>query len=148
MTRNSHKVLVFKRSWRARALLNIGKFRTFVIPTCFFLFDFEFFAGFSYVWVSSRVSMSFNESQWVSININQIQWESSDQWWAEGTFSKQSSLEVNFGIPSEGFQNCQKTLLLREFLCLETKDSQLYKEEARDSWVAKVSIKFDRAVYW
>ena len=31
--------LIFKRSWRARALLNIAKNRNFVESTCLFLFE-------------------------------------------------------------------------------------------------------------
>ena len=56
--------VLFKRSWRARVLLNIGRFRTFVIPTCLFSLILSFLQVFLMLELPQ-------ESQLVLMNINE-----------------------------------------------------------------------------
>ena len=59
-------LLIFKRSWQARALLNIDKFRDFV---CSYLFLSSLFSLLE----SLRVSMGLSESQQVSASLSESQ---------------------------------------------------------------------------
>ena len=54
---------LFKRSWRARALLDIGKVQKFVDPHLFFLFEFSSLEV-------PRGSLSLSGSQWVSASLS------------------------------------------------------------------------------
>ena len=60
------KKVLFKRSWRARALLNIGKFRHFV---CSYLFLYSSMSPQE----SSRVLKILSESQRVSVSLSESQ---------------------------------------------------------------------------
>ena len=87
---------LFKRSWRARALLNIGKVRKFVVCYLLFLFELRFLE-------SPRVSMSLHESQWVLVSLSESQWVSMSHGinimkliWANKVDLKWSSYFPNF----------------------------------------------------
>ena len=64
--RNYFSISIFKRSWRARALLNIGNFRSFICSNLLFSYSIC-------LRESQRVSASLSESQRVSASLSESQ---------------------------------------------------------------------------